>query len=325
MVGLPPATFAGAKVRVSGVGAVTATVLVLVTPFAAAVTVTFAFSATGRDVSSKVAVVAPAGTVTVAGTVPRLALLEVRFTTKPPVGATLLSVTVPVALLPPTTEAGANVRSVNAGALIARFAVPDLPLAVAVIVAVTGAATPVVVTVKVPVVAPAATVTVAGTVAAALFDARLTVKPPVGAAPVRVTVPVDVAPPRTDVGLSETAETPAGVTVRFALAVPPLAAAEIEAVVLAPTAVVETVNVAVVAPAATVTVAGTVAAPLPEVRLTVRPPVGALPVIVTVPVDVAPPCKVVGLSETAETAATLTVSVAVTVEPFVVAETVAVV
>ena len=50
---------------------------------------------------------------------------------------------------------------------------------------------------------PAGTVTLAGTVAAAvLLLARVTTAPPAGAAPVRVAVPVDGLPPWTDVGLS---------------------------------------------------------------------------------------------------------------------------
>lgn len=57
---------------------------------------------------------------------------------------------------------------------MARFAVAETPFAVAVIVAVAGAATTAVETVNVPVVAPAATVTVAGTVAEATLDFRAT-------------------------------------------------------------------------------------------------------------------------------------------------------
>jgi hypothetical protein len=64
------------------------------------------------------------------------------------------------------------------------------------------AVTALVVTVNVALVAPAATVTLAGTAAAdALLD-RETTAPPLGAAPLSVTVPVDDAPPLTLVGLS---------------------------------------------------------------------------------------------------------------------------
>jgi len=58
---------------------------------------------------------------------------------------------------------------------------------------------------KVALVAPAGTVTLAGTVATAvlLLDSA-TVAPPVGAAPLRVTVPVDELPPVTLVGFSAT-------------------------------------------------------------------------------------------------------------------------
>jgi len=66
-------------------------------------------------------------------------------------------------------------------------------------------ATGLVVTVKVAVVAPAATVTLAGTcAAAALLLDRVTTAPPAGAAPLNLTVPVDEAPPSTEMGLRAT-------------------------------------------------------------------------------------------------------------------------
>ena len=75
-------------------------------------------------------------------------------------------------------------------------------------------ATPKVVVVKVAVVAPAATVTLAGTCAAdVLLLDRVTTAPPVGARPVKVTVPVDEFPPTSAVGLSTTEVRVAGVTV----------------------------------------------------------------------------------------------------------------
>jgi hypothetical protein len=67
-------------------------------------------------------------------------------------------------------------------------------------------ATDVVVTVNAVVVLPAATVTEAGTLADALLLARATAIPPVGAALLKVTVPVAEAPLLTLVGLSATDE-----------------------------------------------------------------------------------------------------------------------
>ena len=73
------------------------------------------------------------------------------------------------------------------------------------------------VTVKVAVVAPAATVTLAGTVAAVLLLDKVTVSPPVGAVLPKVTLPVDDVPPVTEVGFSVTDETTGGFTVNVAV------------------------------------------------------------------------------------------------------------
>ena len=62
-----------------------------------------------------VALVAPAGTVTLAGTVAAVALLA-RDTTAPPVGAAEVSVTVPVEAVPPVTLAGLRATALAAGA-----------------------------------------------------------------------------------------------------------------------------------------------------------------------------------------------------------------
>lgn len=70
---------------------------------------------------------------------------------------------------------------------------------------------------NVPVLAPAATVTVAGTVALAVLEVKVTAVPPVGAIPLKVTVPVEVAPPWTDVGFNETAVRTAGLIVSVAV------------------------------------------------------------------------------------------------------------
>ncbi|HQQ76690.1 MAG TPA: hypothetical protein PLB01_05000 [Thermoanaerobaculia bacterium] len=77
-------------------------------------------------------------------------------------------------------------------------------------------------TVNVAVAVPAATVTLEGTVAAAVLElARYTISPPAGAGPLRVTVPVEVVPPTTVVGLSDTLEGRIDVVVRTAVFVAP--------------------------------------------------------------------------------------------------------
>jgi FlaG/FlaF family flagellin (archaellin) len=64
------------------------------------------------------------------------------------------------------------------------------------------------VAVKVVLVLPAGTVTLAGTVATAVLPlVRVTTAPPVGAAPLKVTVPVDVAPETTVDGFNVTDDT----------------------------------------------------------------------------------------------------------------------
>ena len=84
--------------------------------------------------------------------------------------------------------------------------------------AVVAAATGDVVTVKVPVVAPAATDTLEGTTALELDDVRVTTVPPAGAGPLIVTVPVDDVPPVTEVGAREIAVRFEAVIVRLPFA-----------------------------------------------------------------------------------------------------------
>jgi hypothetical protein len=172
----------------------------------------------------KVALVAPAATVTLAGTCAAAVLLLDSVTIAPPAGAAPLRVTVPVELVPPTTDAGDLVTDDNEAVVTVNVAFA-LPPSVAVTTDVVVEATLRLVTVNVPVVFPAATVTLAGTVAAAvLLLVSATEAPPVGAAALSVTVPVELAPPTTLVGLSDTLETltlTAGLTVRVALTVAP--------------------------------------------------------------------------------------------------------
>ena len=165
--------------------------------------------------------------------------------------------------------------------------------------------TPLLVTVNVPLVAPAATVTLVGTLAAPLSLESMTCAPPVGAGPLSVTVPVEVcAPPVTLVGFSvseESVEEEAwGRTVSEAVLVTPAYDAEMVTGVDVVTALLVTVNVPLVVPAATVTLAGTVAADELLERFTATPPLGADPLRVTVPIEEDPPVTLVGLSVTEE-------------------------
>jgi hypothetical protein len=94
-----------------------------------------------------------------------------------------------------------------------------------------------------------------------------------------------------------------GVTVSVAVRVTPAALAVIVTGVDVVTALVEIANVALVAPCATDTLAGTVAAVLLLESDTPNPPAGAAAVSVTVPCAPLPPTTLVGLTDTAESAA----------------------
>ncbi len=265
-------------------------------------TVTDVEAVTVFVVTVNVAVVAPAATVTLAGTVAADVLLLDKVTTVPAEGAGPVKVTVPVEEVPPVTLEGLSASEVRAGRSTVKVAVLVVPLSTAEIVTEVLADTGVVVIVNVAVVAPAATVTLAGNVAAdVLLPDSVTRAPPEGAAPFKVTVPVEDAPPSGLLGLSETEEGVAALTVKVAVLVVPLSTAEIVTEVLAGTGVVVIVNVAVVAPAATVTLAGNVAADVLLLDSVTRaPPEGAAPFKVTVPVEDAPPTGLLGLNETDE-------------------------
>ena len=154
--------------------------------------------------------------------------------------------------------------------------------------------------------APAVTVTLAGTLAtgALLLDSP-TMAPPLGAAAVNVTVPVDPAPPVTLVGLTVTevrlGAAGTGVTVSTAERETPPKVPEIDNAVEPVTGVVVMVKLALVAPAGTVALAGTPAtAVLLLARVTVAPAARAAALSVIVPVEDAPPATVEGLTASAE-------------------------
>jgi hypothetical protein len=149
-------------------------------------------------VAVKLAVVAPAATVKLAGTVTEALLLE-RVTAMPPVGAAAFSVTVQLSVPAPEMDAFVQLRALNAAAgdRVNSKDFETLP-AVAVRVALCVVVTEATVAVKLAVVAPAATVTLTGTVTEALLLERVTAMPPVGAAAFSVTVQLSVPAPEMD-------------------------------------------------------------------------------------------------------------------------------
>ena len=128
-------------------------------------------------------------------------------------------------------------------------------------------------------VAPASTVTVAGTVATGEELVSETTAPPGGAGPFKVTVLfVEDEPPDREAGERTMEATATGLTVRVAGLVTPPYAAEMVTLVVAATFEVAMLNLAEVAPAGTVTLGGSVAEGSELVNATIAPPDGAGPV-----------------------------------------------
>jgi hypothetical protein len=248
-----------------------------------------ATAASTREVAVNVPLWAPAATVIVAGTVAAEVLLEVKLIVRPPVGAGLLIVTVPVELVPPATEVGLRLSPETVGAVTVKFPDPVEELEVAVMVTGVFAATADVVIAATPLVAPAAIVIDAGAVAAGELDDRLTTYPPGGAALEIVTVAEFPRPPTVEAFWSVTVETVGALTRRAPVTFDWPIVAPIFALVVVAIWEVVAVKVAELPPAGTLTEPGTWAAALSELNVTVMPPAGAAPFRVTVPVDEAPP------------------------------------
>jgi hypothetical protein len=142
-----------------------------------------------------------------------------------------------------------------------------------------------------------------GTVATVvlLLESRMVI-PVGGAAPLRVTVPVDGLPPTTFDGFNFNEDNVGRVIVNVAVFVTPLYTADMPATVEAATGVVPILKLALVAPCSTVTDAGTMADALLLDKVTTRLPTAA-PVNVSVPVDEFPPITLVGLTVIEESAA----------------------
>ena len=141
---------------------------------------------------------------------------------------------------------------------------------------------------------PAATTTLPGTVASGEFEVSVTVNPPVGAGPFKVTVPADGTPPATLVGFRLKEDIPWVFTLRVAVSTTGPSVPVIVTATEVLTGTVVIAKVAVVAPAATVTLPGIVTDELLDDSFTTIPPVGAFPLSVTVPVEDAPPTTDVG-------------------------------
>ena len=129
--------------------------------------------------------------------------LDVSLMTFPPVAAGPLSETVPLELLPPTTEDGFRTSPESPAGLTVSVAtlleVPAAAVRVTEVVLETGK----LVVVKVTLFCPAGTFTLAGAEAVvALLELSFTLKPAFEAALLNVTVPVDFPPPTRLVGLS---------------------------------------------------------------------------------------------------------------------------
>src|SRR3989441_8898862 len=194
-----------------GAGGVIVSRAVLVRPPKLAEIVAEVDAVTDTVVTVNVALVAPAGTVTLplTGTLATALLLD-RVTSAPPVGAVALNVTVATEELPPTTLVGFSAKpdtvrgGGGAGGETVSSAVLVRPPKEAEIVMVVDVVTDVVVTLKLAVVDPAATVTLAGTMATTvLLLERVTTVAAEGAG-LMLTAPCEVLPPVTLVGVSVT-------------------------------------------------------------------------------------------------------------------------
>jgi hypothetical protein len=213
----PPITVVAFSVTLVIVSPATFNVAVLDEPLAVAVITVELLKVIGLAVAVKVAVVLPPDTVVVAGTVATLVLLLLSETTTPEGGATAPSVTVPVEVPLEGMVVGDRITLATLTGAIVRVAVLEELLNEAVIVEVVVTATELVETVKLAALDPTGTGTVLLTVAEPLLLDKPTKSPPLGAALVSVTVPVEGAPPVTVPGFKATLDIVGPLTVNVAV------------------------------------------------------------------------------------------------------------
>jgi hypothetical protein len=178
----------GVQTSVALNGWYTLSAVVCATVVVVAVMLTLMLPASDAALAIKVALLLPTGIVTAAGTV-TLELLLANFTPTPVPEAALLRVTEHVLELPCAMLAGMQLTDATlAEVRTVRGNVVKAPFIVAVNMAVKSVAGVPAVAENATLLDPADTRTLAGTVTAGLLLVRLTVKPPLGAAPVRLTV-----------------------------------------------------------------------------------------------------------------------------------------
>jgi len=200
VLGEPPVTVLGFNVSEIREATPTVSVVLRAIPYVPEI-VTLVEDATPLVVMVNVALLLPAAIGTFPGTCAAAILLLCRVTTTPPDGATPFKVTVPVALFPPIRDAGLLLTEYNVGTFrvsVLLLVAPYVPEMTAEVLARTG----VVVMVKLAVRTPLRTTTLAGMVATAELLPRITTTPPAGAGPLKVTVPVELFPPTTELGLT---------------------------------------------------------------------------------------------------------------------------
>lgn len=241
-----------------------------------------------------VAVLDPAGTVTLASTVAAVVLLEDKVTLVPPAGAAAFRTTVAVDELPRFTVVGLSVNDTGAavGVICSTAFCVTAPMVPPMFTENT-AVTAFVVIGNVAVVAPCGTTTTVETFALTELLVSDTDAPPAGAGSLSVTVPVTPIPPTTDAGSTVTDVNVTGwvtgVIVNETLSTILPSVARMDATVTVGTVVAATVNVPDVSPCRMVTVGWTIADADVDAKAIVNPPTGAGLVIVTVAVTQPPP------------------------------------